>query len=63
MSQKNREQGETDPVSSESRSRLLVVEDNTDTQELLLLILQDKYDVTLTANAPANIRGGQKREL
>ncbi len=33
--------------SSSARRRLLVVEDNPDTAELLLALLEDEYDVTL----------------
>lgn len=36
---------------TEEKQRILVVEDNADTQELMLLILRDKYDVSITSNA------------
>lgn len=36
---------------AEAKQRILVVEDNADTQELMLLILRDKYDVSITSNA------------
>ena len=38
-----------DEPRTEKLAKLLVVEDNVDTQELMLLILQDKFDVTVAS--------------
>lgn len=38
------------------RPQILIVEDNTDTQELMLLILRDKYEVTITSNAAETLK-------
>ena len=42
---------EEDGEVSGPKTEILVVEDNLDTQELILLILQDKYKVTLTSSS------------
>ena len=55
--------GVDDTSSSGARRRLLVVEDNVDTQELLILILQDKYEVTLTANATQTLDVARKESF
>ncbi len=45
----------------ENRPQILIVEDNTDTQELMLLILRDKYNVTITSNATETLAIIQQR--
>ncbi|MEM8488607.1 MAG: CheR family methyltransferase [Bacteroidota bacterium] len=49
-------EGTTDSDEQGDRHQILIVEDNTDTQELMLLILRDKYEVTLTANASETLQ-------
>ncbi|MFK7845768.1 MAG: response regulator, partial [Rhodothermales bacterium] len=43
--------GPADNDDQGDRPQILIVEDNADTQELMLLILRDKYEVTITSNA------------
>ncbi len=49
-------EGATDTDEQGDRHQILIVEDNTDTQELMLLILRDKYEVTITANATETLQ-------
>ena len=43
--------GRTPEVLPENRPKILIVEDNVDAQELMLIILQDKYDACIAPNA------------
>ena len=47
----------------QAKPRILVVEDNVDTQELLLLILQDKYHVTVTSNVTETLQVAKKQNF
>ena len=42
------------------KAKILVVEDNIDTQELMLLILREKYDIHITSNATETLQHTQK---
>ena len=50
-----------DDENASNRPQILIVEDNVDTQELMLLILRNKYDVTITSNASETLAVIQDR--
>ena len=45
------------------KARILVVEDNVDTQELMMLILQDTYSVAMTSNATETLQVAKKQRF
>jgi CheY-like chemotaxis protein len=52
--------GENSARAGAVKRRLLVVEDDLDTQELLLLMLRDRFDVSITSNATEALQRAQQ---
>ncbi|MEZ4698683.1 MAG: CheR family methyltransferase [Rhodothermales bacterium] len=54
--------GESQQPAGLIKKRVLVIEDDLDTQELMLLLLRDRYEVTVTSNATEALQKAQQDE-
>ncbi|MDZ4701056.1 MAG: CheR family methyltransferase [Rhodothermales bacterium] len=52
--------GERSSASSAVKKRVLVIEDDLDTQELMMLLLRDRYEVIVTSNATEALQKAQQ---
>lgn len=55
--------GEGTAAANVIKKRVLVIEDDLDTQELMLLLLRDRYEVTVTSNATEALQKAQQDEF